>query len=79
MRLINARTKTLDEFFDSATPRYAILSHTWGDGEVRFQDMTATAASSNPQGLPGFSKIEETCRLALEQGLEWAWIDTCCI
>jgi len=77
MRLINAKTQTLDEFFDSATPPYAILSHTWGDGEVRFQDMMAP--SSNPQGLPGFSKIEETCRLALAHGLEWAWVDTCCI
>lgn len=73
MRLINARTKTLGEFFESATPRYAILSHTWGHGEVRFQDMAATPASPRLQSLAGFSKIDETCRLALEHGLEWAW------
>ena len=27
----------------------------------------------------GFSKVVETCRLAREQGLGYAWIDTCCI
>jgi hypothetical protein len=27
----------------------------------------------------GFSKIIETCRLARERGLGYAWIDTCCI
>ncbi|KAK1827456.1 HET-domain-containing protein [Podospora conica] len=82
MRLINCKTLALEEFFDSATPEYAILSHTWGDGEIRFQDMTAAAGSSDDykhQGLPGFLKIKETCRLALERGLDWAWVDTCCI
>jgi hypothetical protein len=45
MRLINAKTRALVEFFDSPAPRYAILSHTWGYGEVRLQDMTAAAGS----------------------------------
>lgn len=61
MRLINAKTKILAEFLESATPRYAILSHTWGDGEVSFQDMTATPASGNGsklQGLAGYAKME---------------------
>src|SRR5690242_9507130 len=82
MRLINANTRTFHEFFDSATPRYAILSHTWGEGEILFQDMNANAGAWDGlkyQSLNGFLKIEETCRLALEHGLEWAWVDTCCI
>jgi hypothetical protein len=34
----------------------------------------AKASKSN-----GFKKIEATCRIALKQGIEYAWIDTCCI
>jgi hypothetical protein len=33
MRLLNCRTKTLDEFIGSP-PQYAILSHTWDVDEV---------------------------------------------
>ncbi|KAE9571193.1 Vegetative incompatibility protein HET-E-1 [Colletotrichum fructicola] len=39
MRLINANTLELEEFFDDNIPRYAILSHTWGQEEVSFQDL----------------------------------------
>jgi len=31
MRLINVKTYKLEEFLDYKTPKYAILSHTWGD------------------------------------------------
>ena len=27
----------------------------------------------------GFTKIQETCRIAASHGLEYAWVDTCCI
>lgn len=27
----------------------------------------------------GFSKIRETCAIALQKGYAWAWVDTCCI
>lgn len=27
----------------------------------------------------GYAKITETCRLAINHGLEFAWVDTCCI
>ncbi|KAK2775654.1 het domain-containing protein [Colletotrichum kahawae] len=39
MRLINVDTLELEEFFDDSIPRYAILSHTWGQEEVSFQDL----------------------------------------
>ncbi|KAI1803197.1 HET-domain-containing protein [Daldinia bambusicola] len=38
MRLLNCNTMQMKEFFDSDIPRYAILSHTWGDSEVSYQD-----------------------------------------
>ncbi|KAK3381223.1 hypothetical protein B0H63DRAFT_450586 [Podospora didyma] len=65
MRLINASTFQFQEFFDSQAPRYAILSHTWGTKNLTFKK--------------GYQKIVHTCPLAAEQGLEWVWVDTCCI
>ena len=37
MRLINIETWDLEEFIGE-TPPYAILSHTWSDEEVSFQE-----------------------------------------
>jgi hypothetical protein len=76
MRLINAKTLRLEEFMGDV-PKYTILSHTWGNDEVTFQDM-----AQQHEYMPtkrGFHKIQETCRLALEMNLEYAWVDTCCI
>ncbi|GAW13229.1 hypothetical protein ANO14919_026090 [Xylariales sp. No.14919] len=80
MRLINSKTLQLHEFEQSSPgiPRYAILSHTWGDDEVTFHDMT----SKHPAALArkkGYAKIWQTCRLAQRHNLEYVWIDTCCI
>ncbi|KAE8149239.1 heterokaryon incompatibility protein-domain-containing protein [Aspergillus avenaceus] len=75
MRLLNARTLKIEEFAEYNVPSYAILSHTWGDDEVTFQDMQAP---NTPQNL-GYGKIVYTCQLALQYGLEYAWVDTCCI
>ncbi|KAK1752020.1 hypothetical protein QBC47DRAFT_306371, partial [Echria macrotheca] len=41
MRLINVKTLEMHEFFGNDTPRYAILSHTWGKDEISFQDWQA--------------------------------------
>jgi hypothetical protein len=39
MWLLNTSTKKLKEFVsDEQAPSYAILSHTWGDEEVSFQE-----------------------------------------
>ncbi|UPL02655.1 hypothetical protein LCI18_013589 [Fusarium solani-melongenae] len=76
MRLINAHTLLLHEFYGENTPPYAILSHTWGDQEVTFQDWKdlGTAAAKS-----GFTKVRCACQQALTRGLEWMWIDTNCI
>lgn len=77
MRLLNVQTLELKEFFDSQIPPYAVLSHTWGDEEVLFQDMCNLNAAVTKK--KGFRKIERTCRHAIWDGLDWIWIDTCCI
>lgn len=41
MRLLNMNARKLElvEFFGDHIPPYAILSHTWLDDEVTFQDL----------------------------------------
>ncbi|KAK0742637.1 heterokaryon incompatibility protein-domain-containing protein [Schizothecium vesticola] len=76
MRLIHAPTLTLVEFFEPTIPEYSILSHTWEDGEVSFQEMGLPSARQDKQG---FIKITGACDTALSLGLEYIWVDTCCI
>jgi hypothetical protein len=75
MRLLEASTLILDEFFDFNVPPYAILSHTRREGEVTFQDIYDSGAQSKL----GYIKIEFACQQALKDGLSYVWIDTCCI
>ncbi|KAH8671431.1 heterokaryon incompatibility protein-domain-containing protein [Xylariales sp. PMI_506] len=75
MRLINTRTLQFHHVTDANQEQYAILSHTWGDEEVTFQDMALT----NSHLKAGYHKIKETCRLALAMNFNYAWVDTCCI
>jgi hypothetical protein len=77
MRLLNARNLAFESFSDERTrPKYAILSHTWGDEEVSFQDMQDRARARKKGG---YDKIDKTCALAVRRGYEYAWVDTCCI
>ncbi|KAI8632710.1 HET-domain-containing protein [Xylariaceae sp. FL1651] len=75
MRLINIHTLQLQDFIDDIPP-YAILSHTWGSDEVTFGDFKD---STKREGQAGFRKIQLTCKQAYNAGLNWAWVDTCCI
>jgi hypothetical protein len=77
MRLINTRTLDFEEFLGSATPRYAILSHTWEEEEISLQEMALRLPSLSAK--KGYRKVVDYCRLAAQQGFTWAWIDTCCI
>ncbi|KAL8376498.1 hypothetical protein RB595_007541 [Gaeumannomyces hyphopodioides] len=176
IRLINTETLRMKTFVGGSVPRYAILSHTWVDGEeVSFEEMTrfgavppdailqnfvedsggshgeapgnkagvwkqlhamykegedaqeldsyadsegedinfealalavegpktdgsvatkricrcschcdCCAAVVDPAAVevrrkPGYQKIAQTCRIAKKHGLDWAWVDTCCI
>ncbi|KAF3013239.1 hypothetical protein E8E14_007455 [Neopestalotiopsis sp. 37M] len=77
MRLLNASTLRLEEF-PSQTPPYAILSHTWGDEEISFQDIQ-TASSNGSNVKVGLDKIKKACIEALTRSLQYVWVDTCCI
>ncbi|RYP18613.1 hypothetical protein DL765_003820 [Monosporascus sp. GIB2] len=78
MRLINVKTKKLEEFLDYNTPKYAILSHTWGNDceELTFRDVEE--GRIDKPGV-GSVKFQGSCRQAEKDNLEYVWIDTCCI
>ncbi|PPQ78709.1 hypothetical protein CVT26_005557 [Gymnopilus dilepis] len=78
MRLINANTLEM-ETFPKEVPVYAILSHTWGDEEITFQEMIARNAQPVIELKEGFAKIRKTCEQAVLDGFSFVWIDTCCI
>jgi hypothetical protein len=75
MRLLNVKTRTLEEFSGSGIPPYAILSHTWGQEEVVFQDL----ATAGHRLKHGYRKIEGCCQAAAEQHISYVWVDSCCI
>jgi heterokaryon incompatibility protein (HET) len=76
MRLVynNDGKFSLMQFFDDI-PRYAILSHTWGPQEVTFGDMM----DGNRTSKTGFDKIRFCGEQARRDGLQYFWVDTCCI
>ena len=65
----------LEMFMGTRIPEYAILSHTWGNGEPSFQDMQRGIADQKA----GFTKIKFTCAQAAGEDLSYAWVDTVCI
>jgi hypothetical protein len=77
MRLIDAKTFRVHEFFGDTVPRYAILSHRWTEEEVSFHDITHLTARVKEKA--GWEKIILTCEQAVRDGFNWAWVDTCCI
>jgi hypothetical protein len=77
MWLINVETMQLEDFTVRPAPQYAILSHTWSEEEVSLQEFTCQNADTAKK--EGFAKIEGTCRLAAENHIKYAWVDTCCI
>ncbi|CAJ0550995.1 Ff.00g109250.m01.CDS01 [Fusarium sp. VM40] len=80
MRLLNIRTFRLESFNSAEIdiPQYAILSHTWGDDEITFQDITQQSLVQL-KTRKSFSKIQGCCTQARRDALGYVWIDTCCI
>lgn len=77
MRLINTRTLKFEEFYCHPIPeRYAILSHTWEEDEVTFQDWQDFSIASKKKG---FFKIKAACKQAVKNDLGYLWVDTNCI
>ncbi|KAH8585985.1 hypothetical protein B0O99DRAFT_695912 [Bisporella sp. PMI_857] len=68
---------SLTDFAGIEIPSYAILSHTWGvDGdEVTFQDLKNVTDRSKA----GYKKLRFCAKQAANDGLQYFWVDTCCI
>jgi hypothetical protein len=81
MRLLHrkedGRLSLTDVLVGDQIPPYAILSHTWGEDrdEVTFDDM----AEGTGRDKPGYDKIGFCEEQARQNGLQYFWIDTCCI
>jgi len=75
MRLLHSKTLKLEEFNGKRVPPYAILSHTWGEDEISFQDSQCRDADKKA----GYEKIKHCCEIAAADGFEYAWVDSCCI
>ncbi|KAJ3580135.1 hypothetical protein NPX13_g429 [Xylaria arbuscula] len=76
MRLLKVSSITFREFFEPNVPKYAILSHTWEEEEVLFNDIKNKERAKHKIG---YRKVEKACSLARSQGYKYIWIDTCCI
>ncbi|KAI0451670.1 HET domain-containing protein [Xylaria acuta] len=76
MWLINIKSMRLEEFTPPHLPTYAILSHTWGEGEVTFQEFGNLESVGRKAN---FAKIKKTCELAAAKEIPYVWVDTCCI
>jgi hypothetical protein len=76
MRLMSTTTQTLKEFESSETPPYAILSHTWTDEEITYQNLENDRKAGKEAG---YAKLDNGCRVAAAAGFDYFWIDTCCI
>jgi hypothetical protein len=82
MRLLqynNDSDFSLTEFFEGDIPEeYAILSHRWGAEEVTFKDLT-DGTSKMKARKAGYGKIQFCGEQARRDGLQYFWVDTCCI
>ena len=80
MRLLernNSSEFSLTQDFGDDIPRYAILSHTWGADteEVTFRDLM----DGTGKNKAGYDKIWFCGEQARRDGLQYFWVDTCCI
>jgi hypothetical protein len=86
MRLLKFRENsclTITSFDENAIPQYAILSHTWGKDaeEVTFADLVQGGGKHKHDymDIPGYNKIRFCGEQAQLDGLQYFWVDTCCI
>jgi hypothetical protein len=80
MRLLQVQTDgrfTLSKHETGNIPPYAILSHTWGleSDEVTFSDINECTG----QHKSGYRKLTFCGQQAAIDGLQYFWVDTCCI
>jgi tetratricopeptide (TPR) repeat protein len=66
----------LTDFRGKPIPAYAILSHRWSDSEILIEDVLN---GSYKQKKDGYRKLRFCAEQADRHGLQYFWIDTCCI
>ena len=66
----------LKDFRSEPTPPYAILSHRWSDSEILLEDI---ASKVYVQKKEGYRKLRFCATQAVQDNLQYFWIDTCCI
>lgn len=81
MRLLRTDSGLLEEKNEYVEDfKYAILSHTWlrpSEGEeVLFADLTDMTKARQKAG---WKKLEFAMAQAAKEGLQYVWVDTCCI
>ncbi|CAJ0551490.1 Ff.00g114200.m01.CDS01 [Fusarium sp. VM40] len=87
MRLLSTKKLQFKEFPDDEIPKYAILSHRWEKEELSYRDIQSEITQRDTRGPSEGPlrnkrtnhKIHEFRLMALQNGYEWVWIDTCCI
>ncbi|KAF9728326.1 vegetative incompatibility protein HET-E-1 [Paraphaeosphaeria minitans] len=86
MRLLNiatdGRLRWAKEYIgNEKVPDYAILSHTWGEQEVIFDDLKNldSAEDIGAKSKAGWDKIRFCAQQTKRDGLDHFWVDTCCI
>jgi hypothetical protein len=70
---------TQERFAKDSIPPYAILSHRWStreDDEVTFKEITEGIYDKEK---PGYKKLQFCSAQAKADGLDYFWVDTCCI
>lgn len=78
MRLLEFNTDSelsLTTFADKIPQKYAILSHTWEEEEVTFEDLRDSSGVEKA----GYEKIRFCREQARRDSLQYFWVDTCCI
>ena len=65
----------LVEFDSNHVLDYGILSHTWGMHEIQYADIKQPKIKT----WESFQKTYYGCVGALNDGLQYLWVDTCCI
>lgn len=77
MRLLNCKTMKLEDHHGESTPDYAILSHTWEQEEILFDDIQHDPPHWRHK--KGAQKVFGSVAEAQRLHFSYIWIDTCCI